>query len=308
MNENTNPYLHEIYNEVCNFINEFNIDDIHKLTNLIIKYKKDNIYLLGVGKSGNIAKHFGDLLRSISINVFYLNTTNLLHGDIGNIYENNLIIMFSNSGKTEELINVIPYLKLRKVFICGICCNKISYFKDYCNMTIEIPFNQELSGDINKIPTNSVMNLIMFTNILISELKKNISLEDYKKNHPSGEIGNELQKIKDIIKYDFPKIISDDKIFNIFDIYNEMIKYKSGCCFFENKKGEFLGLLTDGDIRRLFISYNKNLININYKNINTNYYYEENIEKFLDECKKYIYIPILNDKKLIGIVINNTCS
>ena len=135
------------------------------------------LYFCGVGKSGNIAKHCCDLLKSISIKGIFLETVNALHGDIGMMDSNDTVIMFSKSGNTKELMEIIPYMKMRKSYIIGICCDSESLFKTECDLTIETPFVQEISGEINKIPTNSCMSHLLFINVLVSILKQNITIK-----------------------------------------------------------------------------------------------------------------------------------
>ena len=304
--DNNNPkkytgttYLNEICIEVKYQLNHFNLKELEQLADIVNKYKKENIYFMGIGKSGNIAKHCADLLRSLSFNTFFLCTLNALHGDIGNITNKDLVILFSKSGNTKELLEIIPYLKLRNVYLYGICCNKHSKFKELCDKTIETPFKQELSGNINKIPTNSIMSHLIFCNILVSILKNTTNIYQYKENHPAGIIGKDLRTIKDVIIKQFPKVYIE-KNFSFSDILLEMTQYKIGCCFFVNKKEELVGILTDGDIRRILINNDTN-INVLEK-INKNYYYETNIEKRIIDCRKCNYIPIITNKKIIGII------
>ena len=242
-----------------------------------------------------------DLLKSISIKSFYLNPINSLHGDIGTIFSNDLVIMLSKSGKSTELINIIPYINKRKCYIIGVCNDTNNYFESECDHTIILPLLNEIYGEINNIPSNSLISQQLFINILIIELKKNITLDEYKENHPSGAIGNNLKKISDCLIKNFPKIVLIDNI-KLYDVLLEMTKYKIGYCFFINNNDELLGILTDGDIRRLLIR-NENLKEINIDNINKNFYWEENLNKYICDCNKnYKYIPILNNKKIISII------
>jgi len=298
--------LNEIRQEVNYQLDNFNVDEINKLVN-IINETKNNIYFIGIGKSGNIAKHCCDLLKSVSIKCFYLDPNNLLHGDIG-VINNNLIIMFSKSGNTKELLKLIPYFKNRKCFLVGICCDNNSLFEKNCDLLIRTPFIKELDGEINNIPTNSIMSHLLFSNILVSKIKENIKIDNYKENHLAGNIGKNLRKIKDCLVYNYPKIILDkdkQELILLHDVFLEMTKYKIGCCFFVNKDDNLLGLLTDGDLRRLLIEdENKKYIKI--IDINTNYYYETNLNKYVKNCKK-TYIPIINNQnnKILGIIYDN---
>ena len=288
--------LTEIKKELFYQLDNFNLDDIYKLSD-IIRNTNGNIFFIGIGKSGNMANHCSDLLKSISIKAIYLEYTSLLHGDLGILNNNDIVILFSNSGDTLELINIIKYIECKTII--GICSNNKSNFSELCNETFIIPFKNEISGEINKIPTNSCMTQLLFSNLLVSILKNDINIDTYKINHPKGNIGDNLLKIKDVLITDFPKLVLDEEI-ELSKTLLEMTECKIGCCFFINKNKELLGILTDGDVRRLLIK-NKNLNIITIDNINTNYYYETDLDKFISKCKQKTYIPILDNNKLLGI-------
>ena len=147
------------------------------------------------------------------------------------------------------------------------------------------------------------MSHLLFSNILVSLLKTKISADNYKDNHPAGSIGHNLTKIKDVMVYDYPKIMLDISV-GLFEILLEMTNKKIGCCFFVDKNDILLGILTDGDIRRLLIK-NTNIQIITREHINTIYVYETDIEKYLNQLSnKFIYIPILVENKIIGIFRN----
>ena len=295
--------LTQIKNECIYQLNNFSLLDIEKLKNKIIDTNKNNnIYFTGIGKSENIAIHTSNLLKSLNYKVFYLNACNSLHGDLGILQENDLIILYSKSGNTKELINIIPYLKTKKVIIYGICCNKNSEFLKLCDEIIILPFKQEIQCNINTIPTNSYMSFLFFTNFLVSSLCQNLTIDSYRYNHPAGDIGKNLLKISDVIIHNFPKIIMKGDI-ELTIILLEMTKLKIGCCFFVDENNILLGLLTDGDIRRILLK-NINFKYVSLNNINTNFYYETDKNKFIKDCKKIGFIAILEDKKIIGVVKN----
>ena len=292
--------INEIKEEIIYQLDNFNITEIQYLSTLINNCN-GNIYFLGVGKSGNISKHCCDLLKSISINCHYLDCLNILHGDIGVVNQDDIIIMFSKSGNTEELIKLIPHLKNKNCKILGICCDDNSKFSIHCDITIKTPLLNEISGVINKIPTNSCMSHLIFSNILVSILKQGKTLEEYKSNHPSGNIGEKLITIKDILKIDnYPKLVMTD-VLKLSNVLLEMTNYKIGCCFFVDEIDNLLGILTDGDVRRLLLKQ-PNLTSIEKSHLNTNYYFEKNINKFLFEIPmNNNYIPLIVENKLIGI-------
>jgi len=322
-----------IQKEYENLIQKFPEQDILKLKKDIIT-SQNNIYILGVGKSETISLHLTNLLKSIGIKVFNLNVLNALHGDIGTLNENDLVIMFSKSGNTFELLELSKFIKKKKCKIWGICCEFESLFNKICVEVIVLPLIKELEGKtIKTLPTNSCLVQIIFSNILTILIEKEISLtlEGYRNNHPAGSIGNKLKKIKDIIIYNFPIINIKDilqveqgetkqneqvetkqneqdytkKEILLQEVLLQMTQYSIGCCFFINEQKELVGVLSDGDIRRLLLNdMEKKYIYIN--DINTDFYYETDMNKLVSDItliKRKKFIPILsNDMRMIGII------
>lgn len=300
--------LYDILEEYDNFIKNFDKIILDKLSNEIV-ISNNNIYILGVGKSATIALHLTNLLKSVGIKVFNLNVLNSLHGDIGTLSNNDIVIMFSKSGNTFELIELSKYIKKKGCKIWGICCSKESKFNEICDNIISLPHIKELESDIIKtLPTNSCLIQLIFCNLLtvIVSNKLNIKLDNYRINHPAGNIGNKLKKIKDSIIYEFPKIVLTFKVL-LQDVLLEMTKFSIGCCFFVNSNGEIIGLLSDGDIRRLLVNnINKKFIYLGQ--LNKDFYFETDLEKMIsdiDVMKKKKFIPILNkNRNILGIIKN----
>ena len=298
----------EIREEFLFQINNFDVDGIDKLAQTIHDIS-GNIYFCGVGKSGNIAKHCCDLLKCISYPSFYLDILNSTHGDIGTLTKNDMVIMFSNSGNTRELLHIVPLFKRIGVKLVGISCNTDSEFGKVADIHLVTPFRKELSGEINKIPTNSFMSHTIFTNILVTILKKNISLDNYRENHLSGTIGKHLLKVKDVLKINYPKIVLEKlesiNTIEITKILVIMTDMKIGACFFVTPNDELLGMITDGDIRRLLIKNNHPTF-LNKHDVNTTFYSttetEELVTSIKSDLQKYNYIPVLEENKMIGII------
>ena len=131
-----------------------------------------------------------------------------------------------------------------------------------------------------------------------------ISISNYKNNHPAGNIGSNLKTIKDVMILDFPKLILTDKI-SLQDTLLEMTKYSIGCCFFIEEENTIIGLLTDGDIRRILVE-NIDKKYLSKGDLNLNFHYETNINKMIYEIeniKRKKFIPVLNtDKEILGII------
>lgn len=299
-----NNLLLEIKNEFNYQIDNFNLKDIQEIVN-IINASKNNIYFCGVGKSGNIAKHCCDLLKCINISSFYLDILNLSHGDIGTLNNKDIVLMFSNSGNTKELIDIIPLLKIKGIKIICISCNEKSRLQKLCDKTIITPFKKEISGEIDKIPTNSFMSHLIFSNILVSLLKTNLLLDKYKENHLAGDIGKNMLKVKDVLITDYPKIIIENNKYtkiNINKILLTMTEMNFGCCFFLDKTKKLIAIFTDGDIRKYLLNSNFKNTNIKLKDLNRNFYFESDLDKYLYKIEKKNYIPIIVEEGLKGVV------
>jgi len=301
-----NKILEEINTEFKFQINNFDILKIVELSEML-ETTTGNILLCGVGKSGNIAKHCCDLLKCVSLKAYYLDIINQVHGDIGALTDSDILLMFSNSGNTNELVNLIPNFKKKGIKIVGICSNSNSKFFNLCDLNIVTPFKNEISGNIDKIPTNSFMSHLIFTIVLISLLKSRICITTYKENHSSGNISKELLTIKDVLIQEFPKIIINDEIthngIELTNVLLVMTSLKIGCCFFITNDNKLIGILTDGDIRRFLLKNDSKNITVN--DINKNYYYESDLDKYLKYCKNVAFIPIINNKNnIIGIIKN----
>lgn len=285
-------------------LDNFPISEIQELVKLI--NNNSILYFTGVGKSYNMAFHSTDLIKSIGLKSFCLDPTKALHGDVGTVKDKNIVFFYSNSGNTGELLPLIENINKRRATTIGICCNNNSKFHQLCHYTIVLPFKEELYvNNIKTIPTNSCFSHLTFGNILTMLLIKkfNIELENYKLNHPAGNIGKNLKFIKDVIIKEYPKIKENlNNKYCLKEIMLEMTKYKMGFCAFVNSSDHLLGIFLDGDIRRLFLK-NKEINYISLNDINKNFCYESDQNKLVCTLnKKLKFIPILEEKKIIGIV------
>ena len=294
--------LREIKKEVNYQLDTMDVVRVEEVAN-IIRQCHGNIYFTGIGKSKNISTECCILLKSIGIGAFSLDAVEALHGDIGSVMSDDLVIMFSKSGNTMELIELCDILQNKHCETIGICCDSSSKFKNVCNYCVELPFRKEIGGEINNIPTNSYMSQMIFSNLLVSLLKEDITIDDYKLNHLGGTIGKHLQSLKKYFKTVFPKFCLDSEkgeSMPLYDIIMEMTRLKMGCAFFVDSDDRLLGILTDGDIRRMYITQISEIITIDV--INREYYYENDINKLVRDCRNPSFIPIIDDdKKLLGV-------
>ena len=147
------------------------------------------------------------------------------------------------------------------------------------------------------------MSQLIFTNILVSYTTKikGITIERYQQNHPCGSIGKNLKSLEDCFLKKYPiKKLNNRIRFN--EILLEMTEFNCGCCLFTNDSNELLGIVLDGDIRRLILS-NKSLQFLNIEDINTEYHFENDPKKKVFLLNKHLkYIPVIDkNNQIIGL-------
>src|SRR5689334_16937508 len=151
------------------------------------------IIFTGVGKSGIIAEKIAMTLISTGTKALYLPPTNFLHGDIGILSENDLFVLMSRSGETEELLNLVPYAKKRKTPLLSVVSNVESRLARECDHCVHLPFEKELCP-FDLAPTTSTAIQLLFGDLLAVALMraKKFDISHYALNHPSGALGKKM--------------------------------------------------------------------------------------------------------------------
>ena len=211
---------------------------------------KSKVIICGVGKSGIIASKISATLSSVGTPSFPISASDCSHGDLGRITNKDILILISYSGNTSELNNIIKYAKLNKILLIGIVSNKDSTLYKSSNIKLLIPDVIE-SGD-GIVPTSSTTIQLAMGDALSVALmkKKKFGKLDFKKFHPSGNLGNKLKTAKDLmlIKSKIPLINENMVMKKALKVLN--LK-KLGFLVLINNQGLMTGVFTDGDLKRL---------------------------------------------------------
>lgn len=283
------------------FFKNINHNDITTFCNHLINIK-GNIIFFGIGKSENVCNHFSAILNSINIKSCTMSAQNCLHGDIGFIDHNDLVIYISNSGNTCELLNIAPFIKNKTQNIYGIFTNENAKLINFCSHHIILPKINEIDR-FKMIPTSSIAEYILFINIVISNIIEinNISIETYAANHPEGSIGKKIYKTardyminKEFLSIIYPNTYIKDCIFNICQNHLR-------CSIIINNNNNIIGLVTDGNIRRYLSKKNTSLDDHIKECINYNPIIVKDTDKMNDIIKL-----VKNDSRLLsGIPVAN---
>ncbi len=228
-----------------NSINE-SFDDAVKA---ILKCKS-KVIICGVGKSGIIASKISATLSSVGTPSFPISASDCSHGDLGRITNKDILILISYSGNTAELKNIIKYAKVNKILLIGIVSNRDSHLYKSSNIRLFIPEVLE-SGD-GIVPTSSTTTQLSFGDALSIALmrKKNFGKLDFKKFHPSGNLGLKLKTAGDLmlIEKKVPFVYEGQTMKSALKTLN-----LKGLGFIVtiNNQGLTTGVFTDGDLKRL---------------------------------------------------------
>ena len=223
--------------------------DFSDVVNLLFLCK-GKIVISGIGKSGHIASKIASTLSSIGSPSFYIHPSEANHGDLGMLEKKDCIILISNSGETSELINLILHCKKLKIPIVTITSEPKSTLAKESKFTLLIPKNIE-ACPLELAPTSSTTcTLALGDAIAVTLLKKRGFTEnDFKALHPGGKLGQFLSQVSDVMKKDdaLPLIHENKRMSHAI---LEMTSKGEGCVGVISKKGELIGIITDGDIRR----------------------------------------------------------
>jgi arabinose-5-phosphate isomerase len=222
-------------------------DDFENVVTLIFNCT-GKLIVMGVGKSGHVGAKIAATLASTGTPSFFINPVDALHGDLGMITAGDIVLAISNSGQTDELLRVIPFLLKRNIPLIGMSGNPDSLLARHALYHIRVAVKKE-ACPLNLAPMSSTTAALAMGDALACALMnmRNFKETDYAQFHPGGSLGKRLlMKVKDIMyTKDLPLITKNE---TIIDMLNAMTKGKLGLVVvLENKKVS--GLITNGDLR-----------------------------------------------------------
>ena len=217
---------------------------------------KGKVIAAGIGKSGLIARKVSATLSSVGISSFFLNSSEANHGDLGQIDKRDLLLVFSYSGNTAEITNMLRYANRFNIKIIGVASKKDSLLLKASDVKILLPEVKE-SDPTGMVPTTSTSITLLLGDCLAVALMNKIrfSKERFKVFHPGGNIGQALLLVKDIMitGNKLPKVNVDKSIYDAIKVIDQK---KIGLVVVMNKN-QVKGILTDGDARRGIKYYSK---------------------------------------------------
>ena len=280
-------------------------DDFEKVVELIYN-SKGNVIVSGIGKSANIAQKIVATLNSTGTTAVFMHAADAIHGDLGIIRDNDVVIIVSKSGETPEIKVLIPLIKIRKNKLVAIVGNKASYLASQADFVLDTTVPREACPN-NLAPTSSTTaQLVMGDALAVALLKlRGFTAEDFAKFHPGGALGKRLYlTVGDLcVRNGLPQVKPEDIMTQaIIEISEKML---GAAAVIDNDK--LVGIVTDGDLRRMLMKH-PNIEAVHVKEIMTKN--PTTIEKSahvadalnIMQSKEISVLPVMENGKYVGMI------
>ncbi len=223
-------------------------DDFEKSIKALLACKGKFI-ISGMGKSGIIGKKIAATMASTGTPSFFLHPAEAYHGDLGMIEADDIVLLISNSGETDEVLKLIPFLKEQKNITIAMSGNKHSTLANNATYHIDVKVEKE-ACPLQLAPTSSTTaTLVMGDALAITLMKlRDFKESDFAQFHPGGSLGRRLlTRVEDVMKKDNLPIVSKES--SIKEVINSVSKARLGLVVVQ-EGSNIVGIITDGDIRR----------------------------------------------------------
>ncbi len=225
-------------------------NNFKQATELLAK-TKGRVVVSGMGKTGIIAQKFSATLASTGTPSLFLHCAEAVHGDLGKVTADDVVIILSNSGEGEEIKQLLPLLKKIGSQIIALTGNKNSFLAKYSDVVLDVSVKRE-ACPLGLAPTASTTAALAMADALavcLLELK-GFKEKDFAFYHPGGPLGKKLLlKVEDIMrKGPANPIVNENK--RISEVLFKITHARAGSATIVNKNGKLVGIFTDGDLRR----------------------------------------------------------
>jgi len=273
---------------------------------------KGLIVITGVGKSGIVAEKIAMTLASTGTRAIYLPPTNFLHGDLGILTQEDLVIFLSKSGETEELLGLIPFIRKKGTKLAAVVSNPESRLAKNADCFVQLPVERELCP-FDLAPTTSTVVQLLFGDALAIALMqaKQLSMQEYALNHPSGAIGKKMTLTVENIMFQGERVPLAEGTRILSDVLRDLTEKKCGCLVVVDQEQVMQGIVTDGDIRRALQAHGSEILKKQVADLMTHCAITtskdtlawEALKVMQKDPKKWITVlPVLEDKKVVGLL------
>lgn len=228
-------------------------EDFSKAIYLILE-SKGNLVFSGIGKSALIAQKITATMNSTGTPSVFMHAVDAIHGDLGIVREEDIVVILSKSGETPEIKVLVPLIQLRGNKIIAIVGNRQSFLARQADFVLDVTVENEAIPD-NLAPTCSTTAELVMGDMLAMTLMKcrGFSNADFAKIHPGGALGKQLYlRVKDLYTdNEKPEVHPDD---SLAQVIIEMTQKRLGATIVTSN-GQLVGIITDGDLRRMLLKH-----------------------------------------------------
>ncbi|OIO79103.1 MAG: hypothetical protein COY77_04885 [Candidatus Omnitrophica bacterium CG_4_10_14_0_8_um_filter_43_18] len=209
------------------------------------------VVIMGMGKPGIIGEKISATLTSTGTPSLFLHPAEAVHGDLGKVTKEDVVLAISNSGETEEVLRVIPFIKKIGARLIALAGNTKSTLARHSDIILDVGVKKE-ACPMGLAPTASTTATLAMGDALAVALikRKGFREADYAFFHPGGTLGKRLiLKVEDIMRKDFENPIVEENAL-VKDVLVKITSVRAGSASVVDKKGKLTGIFTDGDLRR----------------------------------------------------------
>ncbi len=286
-------------------LKELLTEDFDKVVELIYN-SSGNVVVSGIGKSANIAQKIVATLNSTGTTAVFMHAADAIHGDLGIIRDNDIVVVVSKSGETPEIKVLIPLIKIRSNKLVAIVGNRDSYLASQADFVLDTTVPREACPN-NLAPTSSTTaQLVMGDAMAVALLKmRGFTAQDFARFHPGGALGKRLYlTVGDVcVKNGVPQIRPDDIMTRaIIEISEKML---GAAAVIEDDT--LKGIVTDGDLRRMLMRH-PNIETVKVSDIMTkNPTTVERTTLVADalntmQHKKISVLPVMDNGRYVGMI------
>lgn len=230
-------------------LKEWMDEDFLKVLDMLF-HLKGRLIISGIGKSGHIARKIAATFASTGLASHYVHPSEASHGDLGMISKDDLVLLLSNSGETQELRDIIQYCKRFGIPLVGIVRRQSSTLAEAADVALILPGIAEASSV--QAPTTSTTMMLALGDALAIALfeKRGLNEEHFRTYHPGGRLGASFIRVSDVMHgAETLPLVQEDTLMG--DILLEITSKELGCAGVVDSHGMLVGFITDGDLRRM---------------------------------------------------------
>lgn len=278
----------------------------------LIESCRGRIIVTGMGKSGHIGRKIAATFASTGTPAFFVHPSEASHGDLGMLTTADVVLAISNGGESKELSDILLYCKRFGIPLIAITKNPQSSLGKNSDLVLKLPDDGE-ACPLGLAPTSSTTATLVMGDILAVDMmeRKGFSETDYKQRHPGGKLGAILRRVSDLMHSgaEMP-IVSEDTVMQ--EALLEMTSKMLGCVGIINKKGELVGIITDGDLRRwlspeLITEKACKVMTKNPQTISPDALAIEALNKMNNTGKGITNLFVVEGKKPVGVIHIHDC-